>query len=208
MTRFREKPSLPTDDNSRNHQQFKFTAALFRERRQFVSHCLDVASTRQAGMPAPLGAGRFAGVGSRGSDTGASVLSACSVSSVDSVPSVPSEFSEEFCCPRNLRERESGRRAFVKLRGKGGGKKKVFLQNEPIMSFRINKRIGFVLGLIGFVWLKKPLESQPRPLMGGRQGSMGEGKGAQAYRPVLSTGQARMSALPACRYLMPWRYGP
>ena len=41
------------------------------------------------------------------------------------------------------------------------------MQNEPIMSFRINKSIGFVLGLIGFVWLKKPLESQPRPLIGG-----------------------------------------
>ena len=61
----------------------------------------------------------------------------------------------------------------MKLTGKGGGKKKVFLQNKPIMSFRINKRIGFVLGLIGFVWLKKPLESQPRPLIGGcRRGRM------------------------------------
>ena len=32
--------------------------------------------------------------------------------------------------------------------------RKVFLQNEAIMSFRINKSNGFVLGLIGFVWLK------------------------------------------------------
>ena len=57
--------------------------------------------------------------------------------------------------------------------GERGREEKSFLQNEPIMSFRINKRIGFVLGLIGFVWLKKPLESQPRPLIGGcRRGRM------------------------------------
>ena len=47
----------------------------------------------------------------------------------------------------------------MQLRREGERKENVFLQNEPIMSFRINKRIGFVLGLIGFIWLKKPLES-------------------------------------------------
>ena len=45
------------------------------------------------------------------------------------------------------------------------------MQNKPIMSFRINKSNGFVLGLFGFVWLKKPLESQPRPLIGGVGGA-------------------------------------
>ena len=91
-----------------------------------------VLSTRQAGMPAPLGARRFAGVGSRGSDTGASVLSACSVSSVDSVDS---EFSEEFCCPRNLREGESGRRAFVKLRWEGEREEKSFFAKRTHYVF-------------------------------------------------------------------------
>ena len=43
----------------------------------------------------------------------------------------------------------------MKLAGKGGREEKVFLQNEAIMSFRINKRIGFVLGLIGFDYVKK-----------------------------------------------------
>ena len=37
---------------------------------------------------------------------------------------------------------------------RGCWSEKVFLQNEAIMSFRINKSNGFVLGLIGFVWLK------------------------------------------------------
>ena len=96
-----------------------------------------------------------------------------SVPSVSSVSSVDSEFSEEFYCSRNLRTGQSGRRAFVKLTGGEGREEKSFLQNEPIMSFRINERNGFVLGLIGFVWLKKPLESQPRPpIEGCRRGRM------------------------------------
>ena len=64
--------------------------------------------------------------------------SECSVPSVPSVCSVPSEFSEEFCCSRNLREGQSGRRAFVKLTGKRGGKKKLFLQNKPISKLPIS----------------------------------------------------------------------
>ena len=48
----------------------------------------------------------------------------------------------------------------------GGGEleKKVFLQNEPNSSFRINKNSGFALGSIGFDRLKKPPESQAKPL--------------------------------------------
>ena len=48
-----------------------------------------------------------------------SELSECSVDSVlsaDSVSSVDSEFSEEFCCSRNLREGQSGRRAFGRFK--------------------------------------------------------------------------------------------
>ena len=67
-----------------------------------------------------------------------SVPSVCSVPSESSVLSVDSEFSEEFCCPRNLREGQSGRRAFVKLTGKRGGKKKLFLQNKPISKLPIS----------------------------------------------------------------------
>ena len=61
-----------------------------------------------------------------------------SVSSVDSVPSVDSEFSEEFCCSRNLREGQSGRRAFVQLTGGREREKKLFLQNEPIAKLPIS----------------------------------------------------------------------
>ena len=73
-----------------------------------------------------------------------SVPSECSVDSVSSVDSELSELSEEFCCPRNLREGESGRRAFVKFKRGEEWRKNVFLQNEAIMSFRINKSNGFV----------------------------------------------------------------
>ena len=90
----------------------------------------------------------------------------------------------------------------MKLRGKGGGKKKVFLQNEPIMSFRINKRIGFVLGLIGFVWLKKPLENQPRPLIGGEQaGQDGGGKWSTGL-PACTLYRAGKNVCPTCLSLL------
>ena len=75
---------------------------------------------------------------------------------------------------------------------------KFILQNEPIMSFRINKSNGFVLGLIGFVWLKKPLESQPRPLIGGcRWGRM------EHRATGLCSLQGRQECLP---YLNAYRY--
>ena len=45
-------------------------------------------------------------------DSASSVDSVSSVLSECSVPSVDSESSEEFYCPRNLRQGESGRRAF------------------------------------------------------------------------------------------------
>ena len=72
-----------------------------------------------------------------------SVLSVDSVSSVLSECSVPSVESEEFCCLGNLRKRESGRRAFVKLalfslRGERNGRKKVFFQNEAIAKLPIS----------------------------------------------------------------------
>ena len=110
-----------------------------------------VLSTRQAGMPALLG----------------SVLSVDSVSSVDSECSVPSQFSEEFCCPRNWREGESGRRAFVKLTGEGGREEKSFfakrthwktsdiqLTNCNIRRYEICRRLGIGF-VIGFVLLRK-----------------------------------------------------
>ena len=70
-----------------------------------------------------------------------SVPSADSVTSVDSVSSVGSEFSEEFCCSRNFRKGQSGRRAFVKLalfslRGEEQ-EEKSFLQNEAISKLPI-----------------------------------------------------------------------
>ena len=111
-------------------------------------------STRQAGMPALLS----------------------SVPSVDSVPSADSEFSEQICCPRNLREGQSGRRAFGKLRReKRAGEKSFFakrthfktsdiqLSNCNKKSYEIYRRsgIGFV---IGFVLQRRPPESQAKPL--------------------------------------------
>ena len=80
------------------------------------------------------------------------------------------------------------------LGGKGNGRKKVFLQNEPIMSFRINKSNGFVWVCLA----KKPLESQPRPLIGGcRWGRM------EHRATGLCSLQGRQECLP---YLNAYRY--
>ena len=71
------------------------------------------------------------------------------------------------------------------------------MQNEPIMSFRINKSNGFVLGLFGFVWLKKPLESQPRPLIGGVGGAGQDGGGKWSTGlTALCSLQGRQECLP------------
>ena len=71
------------------------------------------------------------GTCSGGSDTVVSVPSA------DSVPSVDSESSEEFCCSRNRRKGQSGRRAFVKLRGGEGWEEiKFFCKTNPFQNFR------------------------------------------------------------------------
>ena len=105
----------------------------------------DLHSTRQAEMPALLS----------------------SVPSVDSVPSADSEFSEQICCPRNLRQGQSSRKAFGKLRRERRAEEKSFfakrthlktsdiqLSNCRVRSYEIYRKsgIGFV---IGFVMLKK-----------------------------------------------------
>ena len=64
--------------------------------------------------------------------TGNAVISELSESSECSVSSVDSEFSEEFCCSRNCRKGESGRRAFVKLTGRGEPEEKVFCKTKPL----------------------------------------------------------------------------
>ena len=57
----------------------------------------------------------------------------------------------------------------MQLRREGEREEKsFFLQNEPIMSFRINKRIGFVLGLICYSKaIRKPTEAIHRGLGNG-----------------------------------------
>ena len=103
-------------------------------------------------------------------------ISELSESSVSSVDSVSSEESEEFCCPRNLREGKSGRRAFVKLTRRRERKEKSFFAKQSHCKtsdiqltncikgrYEIYRRsgIGFV---IGFDMLK---QSQAKPFIAG-----------------------------------------
>ena len=65
---------------------------------------------------------------------------------------LPPEFARGRIGPEGVCEAYEGR----------GVEEKVFLQNEPNSSFRINKNGGFV---IGFDWPKKPPESHTKPFI-------------------------------------------
>ncbi len=77
------------------------------------------------------------------------------------------------------------------LRGERSGRKKVFLQNEPIMSFRINKSNGFVLGSFGFDMLKKAIDRGLGRLCAIGKQETSAGKGPARQR----------AGLESCRYL-------
>ena len=65
------------------------------------------------------------------------------------------------------------------------------MQNEPIMSFRINKSNGFVLGLIGFDMLKKAIDWGLGRLRAIGKQETSAGKGPARQR----------AGLESCRYL-------